>query len=160
MRDDSTLLFGPRTGRLALVPDDDRPHVLIVEDEDTIRESLADLFDGTAIVHAAATLGEAVRALHERTFDLVVTDLQLGVKRDAGFQVMALGALLSADASIVVLTAFPDAAARAAAGRLGAAHFLTKPVDLEALARIAAAAGIRTAADAMTGGPMTGGPMT
>lgn len=150
MRDDTNLLHAPSADRLAILTDDCRPRVLIVEDEDTIRESLADLFDGCAAVYAAATLERAVGALHERTFDLVVTDLQLGAKRDAGFQVMAVAALLSAEATVVVLTAFPDATARAAAGRLGAAHFLTKPVDLEALARIAAAAGIRSAADAMT----------
>lgn len=153
MRDHALSLERTAADRLALVSIELRPRVLIVEDEETIRESLVDLFDGTAVVHAAATLEQAVRALHERTFELVVTDLQLGVKRDAGFQVMALGALLSAEATIVVLTAFPDAAARAAAGRLGAAHFLTKPVDLEALARIAADAGIRSAADAMVPHP-------
>ena len=146
MRDDAISLEPAPGDRLALLPTGLHPRVLIVEDEETIRGSLIDLFDGTALVCAAATLDEAVRALHHRTFDLVVTDLQLGAKRDAGFQVMALGALLSADATIVVLTAFPDAAARAASGRLGAAHFLTKPVDLEALARIAAAAGVGSAA--------------
>lgn len=153
MRHDAISLERAAADRLVIVPTDLRPRVLIVEDEETIREALVELFDGTAIVHAAATLEQAVRALHDRTFDLVVTDLQLGVKRDAGFQVMALGALLSAESTIVVLTAFPDATARAAAGRLGAAHFLTKPVDLEALARIAADAGIRSAADSMTQRP-------
>lgn len=149
MRHDTNLLDARSADRLAILTADLRRRVLIVEDEDTIRESLVDLFEGSAVVHAAATLEAAVRALHERTFDLVVTDLQLGVKRDAGFQVMGLAALLSADATVVVLTAFPDAWARAAAGRLGAAHFLTKPVDLEALASIAATAGIRSAADVM-----------
>ena len=118
--------------------------ILIVEDEPSIRGALSELFEGAGDVVAAATLDEALDALRSSSFDLIVTDLRLGAARDGGFQVMALAGLLSPDAPIVVLTAFPDIEARRASDRLRATHFLTKPVDLGEIAGIAERAGIRT----------------
>lgn len=123
-----------------------RKSVLLVEDEASIRESLIELFEGDGIgVFAAASIEEARRHLHDHAADLVITDLRLGVNRDGGLQVMAVAGLLAPDAVVVVLTAYPDDANRLAAERLGATHFLQKPVDLGIIARIAGACGIRTA---------------
>jgi len=124
----------------------DRKFVLIVEDEESIRESLVELFESEEVeIFTAATLAEARQHLQLRTVDLIVTDLRLGAKRDGGLQVMAAAGLLAADAAVVVLTAYPDDANRLAAERLGATHFLQKPVDLDIIARIAAAHGIPSA---------------
>jgi DNA-binding NtrC family response regulator len=120
--------------------------VLLVEDEQSIRDVLAELFEveGTS-VDAVGTLDEAKAALARREFDLIVTDLRLGGKRDGGLQVMAVSGLLSPDATIIVLTAFPEEDNRHASLRLGAMHFLEKPVDLSTIAALAAAAGVPTA---------------
>lgn len=123
-----------------------RKSVLVVEDEESIRDSLVELFEaGATDIRAAATLEEARRVLTDRPVDLVITDLRLGPKRDGGLQVMAAAGLLAPDAVVVVLTAYPDDANRHAAKRLGATHFLQKPVDLDVLAHMAAALGIATA---------------
>ena len=123
-----------------------RKSVLLVEDEPSIRESLAELFESDGVdTFTAATLAEARQHLRERTVDLVITDLRLGARRDGGLQVMAAAGLLAADAGVVVLTAYPDDANRSAAQRLGATHFLQKPVDLDVIARIAEEHGIATA---------------
>ena len=123
--------------------------VLLVEDEESIRESLVELFEGDEVeTIAAATVGEAQRCLGGRVVDLVVTDIRLGSKRDGGLQVMAAAGILAADAPVIVLTAFPDDDNRLAAQRLGATHFLQKPVDLDIIARIAASHGIPTAMNA------------
>ena len=121
-------------------------NVLLVEDEQSIRDILAELFDmvGTATT-SAATLDEAKTALAAQEFDLVVTDLRLGGKRDGGLQVMAASGLLSPEATVIVLTAYPDEDNRHASLRLGATHFLEKPVDLHVLASLAADAGVATA---------------
>ena len=120
--------------------------VLIVEDEQSIRDILTELFDteGTG-VSTAATLEEARAALARQEFDLIVTDLRLGGKRDGGLQVMAASGLLSPDATVIVLTAYPDDDNRHASIRLGATHFLEKPVDLQTIATLAAQAGVATA---------------
>ena len=120
--------------------------VLIVEDEACIRGTLSELFDVPANeTVAAATLGEARQALAERAFDLIVTDLRLGDRRDGGLQVLGASGLLSPDAPVIVLTAHPDVGNRLASARLGATHFLEKPVDLGVIAALAAQHGVRTA---------------
>ena len=120
--------------------------VLIVEDEQSIRDILAELFgvEGNEVL-AAGTLEEAKLALGRRLFDLIVTDLRLGGKRDGGLQVMAAAGMLSPDATVIVLTAYPDEDNRHASIRLGASHVLEKPVDLCTIAELAADAGVASA---------------
>ena len=120
--------------------------VLVVEDEQSIRDVLVELFDvdGNAVV-GAEMLPDALDRLRAQRFDLIVTDLRLGGKRDGGLQVMALAGMLSPDATVLVLTAYPDDSNRQASMRLGALHFLEKPVDLATIAQYAATAGVRTA---------------
>ncbi len=121
-------------------------HVLIVEDEPSIRDILAELFDVEATeTTTAATLDQAKTALTSGRFDLILTDLRLGGHRDGGLQVLAAGGLLSPDATAVVLTAFPDEDNRHASARLGATHFLEKPVSLQLIASLAADAGVASA---------------
>ncbi len=120
--------------------------VLIVEDEHSIRDVLTELFDvdGTR-VESAATLAEAQAMLASTSFNLIVTDIRLGGRRDGGLQVMAAAGVLSPEASVVALTAYPDEDNRNAALRLGATHFLEKPIALEKIAEVAASAGVPTA---------------
>lgn len=120
--------------------------VLIVEDEDSIRDSLTELFDVTSVqVTAVADTAAALEALRSDVFDVVVTDLRLAGKHDGGLQVMAAAALLSPDAAVVALTAWPEEQNRLAAGRLGAVEFLEKPADLTTIATIAARHGVPSA---------------
>jgi CheY-like chemotaxis protein len=120
--------------------------VLVVEDEQSIRDILVELFevDGNAVT-SAELLPEALDKLRTQRFDLIVTDLRLGGKRDGGLQVMALAGMLSPDAMVLVLTAYPDDSNRQASFRLGALHFLEKPVDLATIANHAGTVGVRTA---------------
>lgn len=120
--------------------------VLVVEDEQSIRDVLVELFevDGNTVT-SAEFLPEALDKLRTQRFDLIVTDLRLGGKRDGGLQVMALAGMLSPDAMVLVLTAYPDDSNRQASFRLGALHFLEKPVDLATIANYASTVGVRTA---------------
>ncbi len=120
--------------------------VLVVEDEQSIRDILVELFEVEGnVVTAAELLPHALEKLRSQRFDLVITDLRLGGKRDGGLQVMALAGMLSPDATVLVLTAYPDDSNRQASFRLGALHLLEKPVDLATIAQYAASAGVRTA---------------
>ena len=122
------------------------PSVLIVEDEQSIRDTLAELFElDETETHTVATLAEAQRALSHHVYDLIVTDIRLGGQRDGGLQVMAAAGLLSPDATVIALTAYPDEDNRLASLRLGATHFLEKPVDLATIAALAARCGVATA---------------
>jgi DNA-binding NtrC family response regulator len=120
--------------------------VLIVEDEQNIRDTLAELFEvETTRTLAVGTLDDARSELGRREFDLIVTDIRLGGKRDGGLQIMAAAGLLSPDATVIVLTAYPDDDNRFASLRLGATYFLEKPVDLITIASLAARHGVATA---------------
>lgn len=120
--------------------------ILIVEDEQSIRDVLVELFSVLGNdVTAVASLEQALQALAQRPFELLLTDLRLGGNRDGGLQVMAAAGLLAPDATVIVLTAYPDHDNRHASLRLGAVHFLEKPVDLHILANLAADAGVSTA---------------
>jgi DNA-binding NtrC family response regulator len=120
--------------------------VLIVEDEQCIRDVLVELFETDGVdVSAASTLEYAKWVLGRRIFDLVVTDIRLGGRREGGLQVMAAAGMLSPEAMVIALTAFPDDDNRQASLRLGATHFLEKPVALERIAELAAQAGVPTA---------------
>jgi CheY-like chemotaxis protein len=120
--------------------------VLVVEDEQSIRDILVELFEVEGnLVTSAELLPEALDKLRTQRFDLIVTDLRLGGKRDGGLQVMALAGMLSPDAMVLVLTAYPDDSNRQASFRLGALHFLEKPVDLATIANHASTVGVRTA---------------
>ena len=117
--------------------------ILIIEDEQSIRDALADLFDVAAtMVTAVGSLDEAKAALAAKPFDLILSDIRLGGKRDGGLQVMAAAGLLSPEATVIALTAFPDQDNRLASLRLGATYFLEKPADLETIASIAAKHGV------------------
>ena len=130
------------------------PSVLIVEDEESIRDVLVELFDAPGVVvEAAGTLDGAKAVLAARSFDLIVTDIRLGGRRDGGLQVMAAAGFLSPEATVIALTAYPDDDNRCASLRLGATHFLEKPVSLETLAQLALGAGVPTA---MTSAPGAG----
>lgn len=122
------------------------PSVLIVEDDTCIRDVLVDLFDieGT-VVKSAATLESAKAVLSSRAFDLIITDIRLGGRRDGGLQIMAAAGVLAPNATVITLTAFPDDDNRQASLRLGTMHFLEKPVSLERIAELAADAGVPTA---------------
>jgi len=125
-------------------PSDKR--VLVIEDEQSIRDVLVELFevDGNIVV-SAELLPEALDKLRADRFDLIITDLRLGGKRDGGLQAMAVAGMMSPDATVLVLTAYPDDSNRQASLRLGALHFLEKPVDLAIIAQHAAKAGVPTA---------------
>ena len=122
------------------------PSVLIVEDEPCIRDVLVELFEGSgAVIEAAGTLDEAIRLLATRCYSLILTDVRLGGQRDGGLRVIASAGLLSPEAHIIALTAFPDDDTSAASRRLGASHYIEKPVPLERIAELAASAGVPTA---------------
>ncbi len=120
--------------------------LLIVDDEQSIRDSLVELFDtDDNEVTVAGTLEGALQTLARHSFDLILTDLRLGARSGGGLQVMAAAGMLSPAATIIVLTAFPDGPNRQASERLGATYFLEKPADLASIASIAARHGIGNA---------------
>ena len=104
--------------------------VLIVDDNDAIRESLADAMrDEGHAVEAAADGAQAVRAALARPPDVILLDLMMPVMD--GVAVARELAARGSTAPIVVLSA--DRSGEARARSIGAQRFLAKPFDLERL---------------------------
>jgi DNA-binding NtrC family response regulator len=109
--------------------------VLVVDDEATIRESLADaLSDEGLAVHLAADGRAALAAIAREVPDVILADVRMPELDGLGL----LRAVRARDDAIdvILMTAFDDMPTVAAAMREGAADFLTKPLDLHELRRV------------------------
>ncbi len=111
--------------------------ILLVEDRAELREMLATAlarmgYDVTGVPDSA----QAVSALRQRRFALVLTDLKL----PSGSGMDVLKAALETDASIpvIIMTAYGSIAEAVTAMREGAYDFIQKPIDLEHLRHLIA----------------------
>jgi DNA-binding NtrC family response regulator len=106
-----------------------RGTVLVVDDEEGVRESVRAVLEDTCDVLLAASAGEALDVLRTHEVDLVMLDHRL--PGESGIDV--LPRLVAADVSIVVVlaTAVRDIRVAVEAMRRGAYDYLTKPFDLD-----------------------------
>jgi len=116
-----------------------RRRVLVVEDRDSLRRMLQRALAGEGYEVSAVERGEAaVDELSARGFDLVLTDLKLpGI---SGLDVLAAARRAQPATPVVVLTGYGTVGTAVEAMKLGALDFLEKPVELEDLFRLVAAA--------------------
>jgi two-component system OmpR family response regulator len=130
------MLNSPHTAaRVATMPTAIQPHVLIVDDDASIRALLTEYFTENGLrVSSAATSAEMTAILAEAAIDIVVLDLRL-----AGEDGMAIARTLRSQSAIpiIMLTGVRDEADRVMGLELGADDYLTKPFSpRELLARV------------------------
>lgn len=103
-----------------------RGRILIVDDEESIRESLETLLDleGFEVV-SAVDVASGMRALETHSFDLVLLDLMLPDK--SGLEALADIRETDTSTPIVMLTAYGSLETAVQAIKLGADDFFTKP---------------------------------
>jgi two-component system, NtrC family, response regulator HydG len=107
--------------------------ILIVDDEESLRVTF-DLFlsrEGFGPIRTAATFHEAILAIEEDTFDLIISDIVLEGASGTDFlrEVRENGV----DCPVVMITGFPNLDTAAEAVRLGAFDYLAKPVNKDTL---------------------------
>lgn len=101
--------------------------ILIVDDEELIRESLRlDLRDLGYAVDAVASGTEALQLLH-RGYDLLITDLIMEGMN--GLEVLRRAKEVDADLAVFILTGHREVEAAIGALRLGADDYLIKPYE-------------------------------
>jgi two-component system response regulator HydG len=106
--------------------------VLVVDDEASARSGLEKLLRQEGYAVESASDGEnALSLVSDRPPDVVVTDLKM--PRMDGMQLLAKLREQNAEIPVIVVTAFGDVASAVGAMRAGAADYLTKPVDFDAL---------------------------
>jgi two-component system, response regulator RegA len=109
--------------------DDHTPTLLVVEDDDTLRERLVRAFaDRGFLAQGAASAADAKR-LSDEAPEYAVIDLRIG--DESGLEVIRM--LLAKDPAtrVVMLTGYGSIATAVEAMRLGAVHYLTKPADAD-----------------------------
>ena len=100
--------------------------ILIVEDEDLMRELLTKILAGENYRIAEAASGEeALKLLQDQTFDLVLTDLRL--KGMDGLQLLAEVRSQDPEIVVIVMTAYASVETAVDAMRKGAYDYITKP---------------------------------
>lgn len=107
---------------------DRRKSILIVDDEEVIRQVLRQLLvrDGHELVEATSA-EEAMRLITTREFDLVVTDKNLpGMD---GVRLLELARKLRPEMKAILITGYPSETSAEAGLRLGVMDYLTKPFD-------------------------------
>jgi len=111
-----------------------RARVLVVEDDQDVRETILDLLDDEGVLAVgAADGGEALRLLRvaEVKPEVILLDLMMPAVNGAEFRQLQLEDPALASIPVVIISA--DVTAEAACAELGADGFLKKPVKLRAL---------------------------
>lgn len=104
--------------------------ILLVEDENLLRESLAELLREERYDVVEANNGrQAYDMAIERGFDLVVTDIRM--PEMDGMELLGHLQRIAPQTPVVVITAFGTVNSAVEAMRVGAADFLLKPVQFE-----------------------------
>ncbi|MCL1926538.1 MAG: sigma-54 dependent transcriptional regulator [Syntrophorhabdaceae bacterium] len=125
-----------------------KEYVLVVDDEQSLRQLLSIFFkkDGFE-VDTASSLAEAEKAIEEKAYDLVLTDLRMG-KPDDGLNVLRAAVSKNPWTQVVVMTAYGTLDTVKEAIKLGAYDYLTKPFDNANLREIVRSALARKEDDA------------
>jgi DNA-binding NtrC family response regulator len=107
--------------------------ILIVDDDETVRETLADYFDSLGyVVRSAATATAGRQAAAEHAPDVVLVDLRL--PDASGLTLLEALRADDPELGVIVLTGHADVPTAVRAMQQGALDFLEKPVDLDTLA--------------------------
>ena len=106
--------------------------ILIVDDEQSMREMLAILLKKEGLdVRTAGSRAEAADALRRGPVDLVLTDVKL--PDGDGIEILRHVKAASPETAVVVMTAYGTTETAVAARKLGAEAYILKPFDVDEL---------------------------
>jgi two-component system, NtrC family, response regulator HydG len=111
--------------------------ILIVDDEVSLRNTFRIFLQraGYKTVLAVDTFAEAVKAVSTHMFDLIVCDIVL--ENQSGIDLLKRFRQMGVKCPVVMITGYPHVDTASEAVRLGAFDYLAKPVEKEALLKIA-----------------------
>ena len=105
-----------------------KPTILIIDDEEQIRSLLIDLLGDTYQCSDAGSAEEALAALSKDTFDLVISDIDMGGM--SGLELVPRVHSLAPDTVVVMISGNHDIEFAIKALRVGAFDYISKPIDL------------------------------
>ncbi len=107
-----------------------KPRILIVDDEDSIREFLEIMLKKEGYEISLAEDGlKALQVLEKKTIDLIISDLQMPNK--TGIELLRDVRTLYPDVLFMMITAFGTTETAVEAMKLGAYDYLTKPFKID-----------------------------
>ncbi len=105
-----------------------KPTILIIDDEEQIRSLLIDLLGDIYHCSDAGSAEEALAALSRDTFDLVISDIDMGGM--SGLELVPRVHSLAPDTVVVMISGNHDIEFAIKALRVGAFDYISKPIDL------------------------------
>ena len=114
------------------------PHLLIVDDEESICFSMRDYFSRHGFkVDTACELEEAEALIAKTDYEVIIQDLRMDLtRRTGGIEIIKLVQKRAPHTRIVVLTSYGSAEVEELARRAGAHAFLRKPKPLSQVAQV------------------------
>lgn len=111
-----------------------QPRIIVVEDQPSEREALARMLRlANYQVVAASSVEEAMSHMDEAV-DLVISDLRLGLA--SGMDLLRKWKSSNPNTPFILITAYGDVPSAVEAMKLGAADYMTKPVNPESLLQL------------------------
>jgi len=121
-----------------------KPRILVVEDERAIQLALSGLLRRQGYeVDVAGSGDEAIAAVRDQSFDLILTDLALGRGAD-GMDVLRAAKEVRPECAVVMITAHGSEAIAVEAMKAGAEDYVPKPFDNDEIRLVAQRALDRT----------------
>jgi DNA-binding NtrC family response regulator len=103
--------------------------ILIVDDDDAVRDVLYDLFSEWHMCHSAATAEQALAFLRDQTYDVVMTDISMpGL---SGLELLGILRQEQPDTPVIIISGIGDRTHAEGLKRLGAFDQILKPFRLE-----------------------------
>ena len=107
-------------------------HILLVDDQSSMRLTLTALLKGAGHTLAQAGTGDAaLEKIQKNDFDVVITDLKLD--KISGMEVLGAAKTANPQTEVIMLTGYGSIETAVAAMKAGAIDYLTKPIDTEEL---------------------------
>lgn len=109
-----------------------KPAILIVDDDEVMRQTLSDVFTKRDYeVFTTGTGGEAIASIHRQLIDLVLLDIRLPDMD--GIAVLKKIKEIDTDLMVVMMTAYSDVQTAVMAMKAGAYDYINKPFELDEL---------------------------
>ncbi|KAA3635299.1 MAG: response regulator [Calditrichaeota bacterium] len=108
-----------------------KKNILIVDDEEVIREFLTEVLSDDFNIKTATDGDEAIELLKEQRFDLVITDMKM--ERVQGEEVVKFTKQKYPDTEVIVISGYSSLYSVSQTVNSGAYAFLSKPFSIKEL---------------------------
>jgi ActR/RegA family two-component response regulator len=138
-------------GEILMAESKNRPRVLFVDDEPSIRLTLPPVLQESGFeVHVSESVSDALFEINTNPYDVLISDLNIGEEGD-GFLVVSAMRHIQPKCTNFILTGYPAFETALQAIQNQVDDYLVKPVEIESLVK-----SVRDKVDSRKSGPIAG----